>query len=73
MMWILKIVKGNNFNYYIAPYKIILKYIFDNYKVTKINDYNLKSIDGNILFEIHLGERLDVKQKDNALQYRKHR
>lgn len=72
-MWILKIVKGNNFNYYVAPYKIILKYIFDNYKVKKINDYNLKTVDDQILFEIHLGEKLNVKQENNTLQYRKHR
>lgn len=72
-MWILKIIKGNNFNYYIAPYKIILKYIFDNYEVIKINDYNLKTNDNKIRFEIYLGEKLNVKQENNTLQYRKHR
>lgn len=71
-MWILKITRGNNYNYYIAPYKIILKYIFQNYKVNKINDYLLKTIDNNIKFEIYLGEKLDVKLKDNSLQFRKH-
>lgn len=72
MMWILKITRGNNYNYYVAPYKIILKYIFQNYKVNKINDYLLKTIDNNIKFEIYLGEKLDVKLKDNTLQFRKY-
>ena len=71
-MWILKITRGNNYNFYVAPYKIILKYIFQNYKVNKINDYLLKTIDNNIKFEIYLGEKLDVKLKDNSLQFRKH-
>ena len=72
-MWILKITRGNSYNYYIAPYKLILSYIFKNYKVNKINDYLLKTMDDTIKFEIFLGEKLDVKFKDNTLQYRKHR
>lgn len=71
-MWILKITKGSNFSFYVAPYNLIIKYILSNYKVKKINDYKLISED-NIQFEIYLGERLDVKHKDNTLQYRKHR
>lgn len=72
-MWILKIIKGTRFTYYVAPYKVILDYIFKNYKVNKINDYKLNTIDNNIQFEIYLGERLDVKHENNTLQPRCHR
>ena len=77
-MWILKIQKKNSFNFYIAPYDIIIKYIKENYiNIQKIDDYNFIAADKekmeNIIFTINLGEKLYVKQKDNSLYNRQYR
>lgn len=77
-MWILKIQRNKSYNYYVAPYDIIIKYIKENYiNIQKIDDYNFIASDKekmeNIIFTINLGEKLYVKQKDNSLYNRQHR
>lgn len=77
-MWILKIQRNKSYNYYVAPYDIIIKYIKENYiNIQKIDDYNFiasdKEKNGNIIFTINLGEKIYVKQKDNSLYNRQHR
>lgn len=77
-MWILKIQRNKSYNYYVAPYDIIIKYIKENYiNIQKIDDYNFIASDKekmeNIIFTINLGEKLYVKQKDNSLYNRQYR